>query len=44
MLILLARIIVILQFKSEWNHLVPYSFYDFSDGYHYYHIYLQKEH
>ena len=42
-LILLARISVILEFKTEWNHIVPYSFYDFSDKYHDFQIYWQKE-
>lgn len=42
--ILLIRIIIILLFKSEWNHIIPYSFYDFSDNYHYYNLYLQKDH
>lgn len=42
--IMLIRIIIILLFKSEWNHIIPYSFYDFSDDYHYYNLYLQKDH
>ena len=42
--IMLIRIIIILLFKSEWNHIIPYSFYDFSNDYHYYNLYLQKDH
>ena len=42
--IMLIRIIIILVFKSEWNHIIPYSFYDFSNDYHYYNLYLQKDH
>ena len=42
-LFLLIRITVIITFKSEWNHIVPYSFYDWSDKYHEFHLYLQKE-
>ncbi len=41
--VILTRIIIILLFKSEWNHIVPYSFYDFSGTYHYYNIYYEKE-
>ena len=42
--VLLVRITVIITVKEEWYHVLPYSFYDFSDRYHYYNIYLQKEH
>ena len=42
--VMLIRIIIILLFKSEWNHIIPYSFYDFSNDYHYYNLYLQKDH
>lgn len=42
--IMLIRIIIILTIKSEWNHIIPYSFYDFSSDYHYYNLYLQKDH
>ena len=42
-LVLLIRISIILVFKTEWNHILPYSFYDFSDNYHNFQIYWQKE-
>ena len=42
--VMITRIIIILTFKSEWNHIIPYSFYDFSGDYHYYNLYLQKDH
>ena len=42
--VLLVRITVIITVKEEWYHVLPYSFYDFSDRYHYYNFYLQKEH
>lgn len=42
-LLLVIRISVVLTYKSEWNHIVPYSFYDFSSNYHEYHMYLDKE-
>ncbi|MFC2440216.1 MAG: EpsG family protein [Segatella maculosa] len=41
--VLLVRITVIITVKEEWYHVLPYSFYDFSDRYHYYNLYLQKE-
>jgi hypothetical protein len=31
--ILLARLIVILAFKNEWIHLIPYNFFDFNATY-----------
>ena len=42
-LLLVIRISVVLTFKSEWNHIVPYSFYDFDNNFHEYHLYMQKE-
>ena len=42
-LLLVIRISVVLTFKSEWNHIVPYSFYDFGNNFHEYHLYMQKE-
>ena len=42
-ILLLIRICVILVFKSEWNHVIPYSFYDFSDHFRDYHMYMEKE-
>lgn len=29
-LILLARIFIVLEYRNEWFHLIPYSFFDFS--------------
>lgn len=37
--VLFVRISVTMTFRNEWNHVTPYSFYDFSDRYHYYHLY-----
>lgn len=36
--IYLAKLIVVITFKNEWNHLVPYSFYDFEPGLHNWHF------
>ena len=40
--LLLLRIIIILTFRNEWYHLIPYSFYDFSDRFHNFNIYWEK--
>lgn len=40
--VFVARIAVVSTFRPEWLHLVPYRFYDFSNHYHYYHLYPQK--
>ena len=41
--LLLARSVVTLTFRPEWNHVVPYQFYDFSDSYHNYHLYWDNQ-
>ena len=42
-LVLLAlRMTMILTFRNEWYHLVPYSFYDFSDRFHEFNIYWEN--
>ena len=42
-LVLLAvRMAMILMFRNEWYHLVPYSFYDFSDRFHGFNMYWEK--
>lgn len=33
-MVLLLRMSIVLEYKNEWYHLVPYSFYDFADTYH----------
>lgn len=33
-LVLLIRTFIVLEYRNEWLHLVPYSFYDFGDYYH----------
>lgn len=40
---LLARSVVTMTFRPEWNHVVPYQFYDFSDSYHNYHLYWDNQ-
>jgi len=42
LVLLLARIIIILIFRNEWYHLIPYSFYDFSDRFHNFDMYWEK--
>ncbi len=37
--ILFIRVYILLEYRPEWNHLYPYSFYDFSKPYHEYRIY-----
>ena len=42
-LVLLAvRMAMILMFRNEWYHLVPYSFYDFSDRFHGFNMYWEN--
>ena len=42
-IVLLAiRMAIILTYKNEWYHLIPYSFYDFSDKFHYFNIYWKQ--
>ncbi len=43
MILLLIRISVVFTFKNEWNHVIPYSFFNFNDRVHHYILYLQKE-
>lgn len=33
-IVMLARSAIVLEYRNEWAHLVPYSFYDFSKKYH----------
>lgn len=40
--LLMLRISIILAFRNEWYHLIPYSFYDFSDHFHNFNIYWEK--
>ena len=39
--LLTIRITMILAFRNEWYHLVPYSFYDFSDRFHDFYMYWE---
>lgn len=40
--LLIVRIVIVLAFKNEWYHVIPYSFYDFSDRFHYYNMYYDQ--
>ena len=40
--LLMLRISIILAFRNEWYHLIPYSFYEFSDHFHNFNIYWEK--
>jgi hypothetical protein len=40
--LLAIRMAMILIFRNEWYHLVPYSFYDFSDRFHGFNMYWEK--
>ena len=42
LIILAIRMAIILTFRNEWYHLIPYSFYDFSDRFHNYNMYWEK--
>jgi len=42
LILLLVRIIIILTFRNEWYHLIPYSLYDFSDRFHNFDMYWEK--
>jgi len=42
MVLLAVRMTMILMFRNEWYHLVPYSFYDFSDRFHGFNMYWEK--
>ena len=37
-----VRMAMILMFRNEWYHLVPYSFYDFSDRFHGFNMYWEN--
>ena len=40
--LLTLRMAMILMFRNEWYHLVPYSFYDFSDRFHGFNMYWEN--
>lgn len=40
--LLAMRMAMILMFRNEWYHLVPYSFYDFSDRFHGFNMYWEN--
>lgn len=40
--LLAVRMAMILMFRNEWYHLVPYSFYDFSDRFHGFNMYWEN--
>ena len=40
--LLAVRMAIILMFRNEWYHLVPYSFYDFSDRFHGFNMYWEN--
>lgn len=40
--ILAIRMAIILTFRNEWYHLIPYSFYDFGDRFHGFNMYWDK--
>ena len=42
LMILAVRMAIILSFRNEWYHLIPYSFYDFSDQFHNFNMYWEK--
>ena len=42
LVVLAVRMAMILIFRNEWYHLVPYSFYDFSDRFHGFNMYWEN--
>lgn len=40
--LLAVRMAMILIFRNEWYHLIPYSFYDFSDRFHGFNMYWEN--
>ena len=42
LVLLTIRMTMILVFRNEWYHLVPYSFYDFSDKFHEFNMYWEN--
>ena len=40
--LLTVRMAMILMFRNEWYHLVPYSYYDFSDRFHGFNMYWEN--
>ncbi len=42
LLVLLVRMAIILTFRNEWYHLVPYTFYDFGERFHNFDMYWEK--
>lgn len=37
--VFVSKMAVLMIFRPEWSHVIPYQFYDFSDHYHYYNMY-----
>ena len=42
LIVLTVKIAVILAFRNEYYHLIPYSFYDWSDKFHYFNLYWKQ--